>query len=218
MRQSHIPVICHFPADITLGIANMRVVHSLLLVVLFGLAVNCSAQEVPPVPDITKQIVRAVQSYANAISCPAGTVSPKSIAALFPYKNLEDRDSAKYAVLWSGDIGCLGGSGSVATQIAIVTVGPNGHFRVVPGLSSPAIKFEGIQARSFPKLVGNTSDTLILDGLDYNPAGGDGMCCPSVLVRVTVRADEKGNWAVVERKPRATGANAQPIVPGDAAR
>lgn len=172
-------------------------------------ALGCSAlmsssfaQSAPPVQEITKQIIRSVKAYANSISCGRVEISPKDIVALVPYKSIDDREAAKYAVLWSGDIGCIGGSGTEGTNITIVTVGAGDSFVVNPLQSSPAIEFNSIAARGFPKIVGNTSDSLVLDGLEYDPSGKDAMCCPSVPVRVTVHVDEKGNWKVVEKKPQ----------------
>lgn len=160
------------------------------------------AQSVPPVQEITKKIINSVTGYANAIACSGVKVDPKQIAALVPYKTMDDRETAKYAVLWSGDIGCAGGSGTEGTNIAIVTVGAGDSFVVDPLHSSPVIEFHSVDARGISKIVGNTADSLVLDGLEYDPNGKDAMCCPSVPVRVTVRVDEKGNWKVVEKKSR----------------
>jgi hypothetical protein len=169
------------------------------------------------VPEITARIVRSVKMYVGAIAC-NGVVTPKHIAALSPYRTSEDLDTARYAVLWYGDIGCLGGSGSITNHIAIVTVGPNGDFVVDPRLSSPAVRFDGYPSRSFPKLVGNTTDSIVLDGLDYDPDSHEGRCCPSLPVRLTARVDANGNWSIIDRKVRGSKPDAQPIIPPDLSR
>jgi hypothetical protein len=89
------------------------------------------------VPEITARIVRSVKMYVGAIAC-NGVVTPRHIAALSPYTSSEDLDTARYVVLWYGDIGCLGGSGSIANHIAIVSIGPNGDFVVDPRRLSQA--------------------------------------------------------------------------------
>jgi hypothetical protein len=173
------------------------------LIALVGCALFVSisyAQNAPSVGEITKNIIRSVNAYGNAISCPNVNVTPKDIAALVPHKTFEDRDKAMYAVLWAGDIGCLGGSGTETPNIAIVTVSTGDTYVVQPHLSSPAISFEGAHARSFPKIVGNNKDSIVVDGFEYDPQGKDAMCCPSVPVRITVRVDEKGNWKNIEKK------------------
>lgn len=160
-------------------------------------AANLFAQNAPPVQEITKQIVKSVTSYANAISCPGIAVEPKKIAALVPYKTVDDRLDAKYAVLWVGDIGCAGGSGTEGTNISIVTVSTGDSYVVDPLQSSPAIQFES-PVRGIERIVGNTRDSLILEGKEYGP--NDPNCCPSIKVRFTLRSDEKGNWKLVEKK------------------
>lgn len=155
------------------------------------------AQSGPPVQEITKQVIRSVTSYANAISCPGVKVDAKQIAALVPYKTMDDRMDAKYAVLWPGDIGCAGGSGTEGTHLSIVTVSTGDSYVVDPLQSSPVIQFES-PVRFVERIVGNTRDSLILEGKDYGPK--DPNCCPSILVRFTVRVDEKGNWKVTEKK------------------
>ena len=155
------------------------------------------AQSGPPVQEITKQVIRSVSGYANAISCPGVKIDAKQIAALVPYKTIDDRMDARYAVLWPGDIGCAGGSGTEGTHLSIVTVSTGDSYVVDPLQSSPAIQFES-PVRFVDRIVGNTRDSLILEGKDYGPK--DPNCCPSILVRFTVRVDEKGNWKVTEKK------------------
>ena len=155
------------------------------------------AQSAPPVQEITKQIVRSVTGYANAISCPGVKVEPKQIAALVPYKTMDDRMDAKYAVLWVGDIGCAGGSGTEGTNLSIVTISTGDSYVVDPLHSSPVIQFES-PVRFVERIVGNTRDSLILEGMEYGPK--DPNCCPSIKVRFTLRVDEKGNWKLVEKK------------------
>jgi len=160
-------------------------------------AANSFAQSAPPVQEITKQIIKSVTNYGNAISCPGVTVEPKQIAALVPYKSIEYRMDAKYAVLWSGDIGCFGGSGTEGTNVSIVTISIGDSYIVDPLQSSPAVQFES-PVRHIERIVGNTTDSLILEGKEFGP--NDPNCCPSIKVRFTLRVDEKGNWKLVDKK------------------
>ncbi len=170
-----------------------------LLVIVTGLCVTplALAQNAPPVQEITKQIIKSAQGYANAISCPGVVITPKEIAALTPYKTIDDRMEAKYAVLWDGDIGCAGGSGTSGTNVSIVTISTGDSYVVDPSQSSPLIQFES-PVRTISRIVGNTRDTLILEGKEY--ADNDANCCPSITVRFTLRVDEKDNWKLVEKK------------------
>lgn len=164
----------------------------------FSCLIPCAlAQSALPVQEITKRIIKSAQSYANAISCTEVEITPKEIAALTPYKARDEFLDAKFAVLWDGDIGCFGGSGTSGTNLSIVTVGMGDSFVVDPRVSSPMIQFE-TPVRMVSRIVGNTRDTLILEGKEY--ADNDPNCCPSITLRFTLRVDDKGNWKLVEKK------------------
>jgi hypothetical protein len=180
---------------------NQSTTFAMIAFALSSMFSNCFAQQTLSDPEITKKIIHSVKSYATGISCELGDIKPQDIAALEPYESGENH-SAKYAVLWSGDIECLGGSSAIQTHIAILINGSHGELLVSPSLSSPVIKFESIDARYFPRLIENTHDSIVLEGLDYSP--DDGMCCPSVPVRVVVHVDEEGNWKVIDRKVKVS--------------
>lgn len=155
------------------------------------------AQSAPPAHEITRKVISSATSYANAISCPGVKIEPKLVATLVPYKTMWDRMDAKYAVMWWGDIGCAGGSGTGGTHVSIVTISTGDSYVVDPFQSSPVIQFES-PVRAVERIVSNTRDSLILEGMEYGP--NDPNCCPSIKVRFTMRADEKGNWKVAEKK------------------
>lgn len=157
---------------------------------------NSFAQSAPTAHEITSEIIRTATAYANAISCGGGPAL-NDIAALTPYKTMDDRMDEKYAVLWMGDIGCSGGTHSMTTNIAIVQVGGlTNPYYVDPLQSSPVVKF-GFNGL-FERIVGNTKDTLILEGMELGQE--DPACCPSVKARTTLRVDQKGNWKIVAKK------------------
>ncbi|WP_020484970.1 hypothetical protein [Methylomonas sp. MK1] len=188
---------------------NYRVLSFIALLTAFPLV--CFAKKPLAEVEITSRVVQSAKKYIDSIACDAVTTT-KHVAALSPFKTVEDQDSAKYAVLWSGDIGCLGGSGSIQNYVALVTISPNGRFLVDSTKSSPAVQFGGFPSRNFPKLVGNTDNSIVLEGLDDDPEGIEGKCCPSLPVRVTVSIDANGNWVIVDRKvlPRNVNANRIP--------
>lgn len=164
---------------------------------LFCMASSCFAQSAPPVQEITRQVIKAATSYSVAIACEEGKIGAKDIAALVPYKTLDDRPAATYAVLWSGDISCAGGSGTNGTHVSIVMIGAGDSYFVDPLQSSPVIQFES-PVRFVSRIVGNTRDSMILEGLEFGPK--DANCCPSIPVRFTLKVDEKGNWKLVDKK------------------
>ena len=89
------------------------------------------------------------------------------------------------------------GSGTEGTNLSIVTISTGDSYVVDPLQSSPVIQFES-PVRFVERIVGNTRDSLILEGMEYGPK--DPNCCPSIKVRFTLRVDEKGNWKLVEKK------------------
>lgn len=153
------------------------------------------AEDVPSEQEITNKIIRAVSGYANSISCPSVKINPNQIITLVPYKEVGDHNIAKYAVLWVGDVGCWCGSGTTKTNITIVTF--NCDYIVDPLRSSPIIKFNS-PVRYVERTVGNTSDSMTLEGMKYGP--DDARCCPSIPVRFTLKEDNTGNWKLVSEE------------------
>lgn len=174
---------------------TIKTLVSLLLIEIC--ASSASAADVMSVEQITNEIITSATAYANSISCPHVKITPQRIAALVPWKEPDDRWDARYAALWDGDIGCDGGSGGESTRISIVAVKTGNTFVVDPLRSSPAIRFE-IPVRYVTRIVGNTHDSLVLEGLAYGP--NDGNCCPSIRLRFTMQVDENGNWRVSRKQ------------------
>ena len=151
---------------------------------------------------VKKQAFKVATRYARSISCETVT-NLKNMVALIPWKNLKDddeRDRAQYALVWYGDIGCSGGTGSSASHIAIVRISVGDSFLVDPAASSPIVKFD-LSVESRTKVLSASSDQLTLSGWDYGPE--DAHCCPSVPVRISVKRDQHGNWAVINKTPAA---------------
>lgn len=169
----------------------------------FAVAVGCFmftlgafAQSTPSPQKITAGVIRAATDYATAVSCDNEKIDSTRVAALVPYKSFTDRLEAKYVVLWDGDLGCLGGSGTNLTNLAIVTAGAGDSFVVAPSRSSPIIKFEA-PARLIERIVASSRDSLTLEGKEHGSE--DASCCPSIPVRFTLRSDSSGNWRLTEK-------------------
>lgn len=145
--------------------------------------------------EIKRGIADAVRRYANAISCPNVKVRPDDVLALTPFED-DYRRLSKYAVLWTGDMGCNGGSGIVASHLAIATIN-NGKYVVDPRQSSPVVEFEA-PVRVVKRVVSYTDETLTLQGNVHGPQ--DTQNNPTVPVRFTLKVDEKGNWKMLEKR------------------
>lgn len=171
--------------------------RALALSIALTVALPSLAQNAPGTQVITAKIIKSVANYQSAISCSDMPPEAKNIAALVPYKTLDDRLNATYAVFWIGDIGCAGGSGTSGENIAIVTVGAADTFVVDPLRSSPTVSLDFPQ-RGYERIVGNTKDSIIVDAAEHGP--NDANCCPSVRFRYTLKLDEKGNWKQIDKK------------------
>lgn len=145
--------------------------------------------------EIKRGVADAVRRYANAIACPGVKVRPDDVLALVPSED-DDRRLSKYAVLWSGDLGCFGGPGIEASHIAIATIS-SGKFIVDPRLSSPIIEFDS-PVRFVKRVVSYTADTLTLQGNVSGPQDVRGV--PSVPVRFVLKLDDKGNWKLFDKR------------------
>jgi hypothetical protein len=158
------------------------------------LAISLNVAAAPKLENEVKTgIADTVERYANSISCRGITVKPEDVLTLAPYK--DDQTPAKYAVLWTGDLGCFGGSGTEGTRLAIATVN-TGQYVVQPELSSPAVAFES-PVRFISRVFSHSADLLVLEGKEYE--ANDPRSNPSVLVRFTLRVDAKGNWRLTDK-------------------
>ncbi|MET0855713.1 MAG: hypothetical protein ABWY27_03095 [Telluria sp.] len=168
-----------------------------LAVVLVGaLAISLGASAAPRSEiDIKRGVAEVAERYANAVSCGGVTIKPEDVLTLSAYQDDGGLALSKYAVLWHGDLGCMGGSGSEMTRLAITTIN-TGHYVVQPELSSPVAAFES-PVRFVSRVVSSGADTLVLEGMEYAP--NDPRSTPSKAVRFTLRMDPKGGWRLVDK-------------------
>ncbi len=166
-----------------------------VLALLAALAISRGAAAAPMSDaDIRKGVTDAVLRYVGSIACSPAALRPEAVLTLEPLDQ-SGPSLPKYALLWSGDLGCWGGAGSERTHLAIATFN-TGRFVVRPELSSPVIAFES-PARFVARVVSNSADSLVLEGMEYGP--GDARCCASIPVRFSLRVDAGGNWKLTDK-------------------
>ena len=175
---------------------------SVVLGSLFMTNASAAQPELDPAT-IPARVLDVAQQYQNAIACANIDKAMQPVIALTPYTDSDHRDEARYAVLWSGDIGCAGGSGTSTANITIVGIGGGNGFFVDSTHSSPHITFDS-PVTLVREVVNYTQDTLTLRGKEYRDS--DPRCCPSINTRFTLREDEQGNWLLIEQysEPQAT--------------
>lgn len=171
----------------------MKLAAAVLVSLLLGGSAHAAAEKSPE--EIKRGIADAVRRYANAISCPGVKVRAEDVLALMPGDD-DERRLSKYAVLWTGDLGCFGGAGIEATHLAIATIS-GGKFIVDPRLSSPVVAFDS-PVRFVKRVVSYNVDSLTLQGNVYGPQ--DKVGNPTIPVRFTVKLDEKGNWKMTDKR------------------
>ena len=154
---------------------------------------NAQAQEV-------NAVIEAAARYAQGIACEVQAITPDEVVLLAGDPSDEAAGyGPRFAVLWTGDVGCQGGSGTTMTNIAIVHGrGMEQRDYYVDALrSSPAIDFES-PVRAVERIVRHGPDELELEGLMQGDS--DPNCCPSEPVRFTLRADEAGHWKLIAQQ------------------
>lgn len=157
-------------------------------ILLFVPMAAIAQQPVSP-REVTEMVVDTANAYARAVSCQGEEVKPENVVVISPFTSTDDRDSADYAVIWHGDIGCSGGNFTVSTNIARIKIGIGNSYYVDLEKSSPKVDL-GIGRDG--SLVGATHNTLIFETTEY--ADGDANCCPSITKRIVLQEDENGNW------------------------
>lgn len=145
--------------------------------------------------EIKRGVADVVRRYANTIACPGVRVRPADVLALTPYED-DYRRLSKYAVIWTGDLGCNGGDDVASSYLTIATIN-NGKYVVDPRMSSPVVDVE-LPVRIVRRVVSYTDDTLTLQGNVHGPQ--DRPSNPSVPVRFTLKMDEKGNWKMIDKR------------------
>jgi hypothetical protein len=150
-------------------------------------------------PEVLQKVATAVDHYVTALGCEHGRVRKGDIAALelaTPQEAGTGRGSlGRYAVIWSADIGCAGGSHTITDNIAVVRMGSDGNFYVQPSESSPAIRFDATLTNLH--IVSHTSTSINFTGVYPRFSDRDGQAA-----RITMAMDVNGNWDVAPVRPR----------------
>jgi hypothetical protein len=151
-------------------------------------AVAADAPSPPSQKAIIDEVVRVANQFIDHGPCEPSRAEPSVVATMAPYtpKVAAGRGVAKYAVMWSGDIGCRNGSGTSAMNILLLEKHGTDAAHVV-GVN----ELRG--AASIERIVGATADTLTVEV--YTRAPGE--IRPEEYERWTVRRERDGQWKKV---------------------
>lgn len=159
--------------------------------ILFILALFINTSYAADKTLVEQNVLKVASQYINAIACETTPVTVKQIVPLSAYTNDDNRWDAQYAVLWSGDIGCQGGSGTSSANLLIVKIGAGDFYYVDSQLSSPNIAYES-PTNWVTQIMSYSANRLVLAGKTYTDQ--DPHCCPSQLTEFILDRDKKGNW------------------------
>ncbi|MDW3711129.1 MULTISPECIES: hypothetical protein [unclassified Pseudomonas] len=133
------------------------------------------AKEIENIPSL-------VERYASTLGC-SYAMDPKNVV---PYT----LDRHVHVALYALDAGCSGGSQMQATQIAVVTYGGYDRLFISPELSRIANRPPKIVDRIYVE-----NGALRYEG--RKPSSDDALCCPSGIVRGTLKFDGS-MWTFVD--------------------
>lgn len=147
-------------------------------------------------PETLRHIVSVANKYQAAITCNSPN-EPASVNELdggildvIQVEPLNPNGSeGLFYVIWVGDIGCGGGSGSDDLYLTTVKNGRYPYVEVTE--SSPVITFDGSGAQQASVTL-KSADVMEITGLEHQD--GDASCCPTKKIKKTLKRDQKGNW------------------------
>jgi LppP/LprE lipoprotein len=168
-----------------------------LTFVLAAATLPATAQKVLSQQAVAKMVIETVSKFRDSISCAEDDIKPSDVFAMTPLKSDEEYFDARYVVLWQGDVGCNGGSGTMSSHIAVVTFGSSATPVVNLGQSSPVASIP-LPMRGIERVVSATADTITVEAADFGP--NDANCCPTIRSRYVVRLDDKGVWRVLRKQ------------------
>jgi len=136
------------------------------------LAMSVHAPALAAAPTLTEQdAVRLVRQFSHLIACDIG---PEFNAIQLDAKtsplNLNLRGPV-YLVVWHGDVGCLGGSGTNIPYFSLVNLGVGDNPLVNSQYPQPKLDFRDVRK------VYIKNGMLVIEGMGYGPR--DGNCCPT---------------------------------------
>lgn len=169
---------------------NIKLTASIFLFTLL-LPIHCQATE-PSNAVISKQVPQVAKKYAQSISCDYQIKSSNLVSLKSINFSTQEYSNPEYVVIWSGDIGCNGGSHSIRYLLTTLNIRAANTITVDPSLSSPAIKFP-IVAKSINKITRLSNNSLKLITFDHSASD----CCSENLVETIIKRDTKGNWKII---------------------
>lgn len=141
--------------------------------------------------EVRNQALKVAKQYAQSITCDY-SINPNNLIALTPptYDSV-DYSTPEYVLIWSGDVGCYGGSHSIRYLITTINVRAANTATVDPLLSSPAVQWT-INPNLIKKMTRISNNSLKIIATDETESN----------VEIRLKRDAKGQWRVTQNKDR----------------
>ena len=104
--------------------------RAFIAAIAFGTSLNASAFNEP-------DAVKLVRTYSKLVAC--GTEESKFIGFRLFGSSKEENEGDRYAVLWTGDMGCAGGNATIFPQITVIEIRGHSTPQVIPDFKIPNI-------------------------------------------------------------------------------
>ena len=157
-----------------------------------------------------KQIImKLMNNYINSVACATSKVQINNIVSIFPPE--EDYTGSTYYVLWSGDKGCEGGSGTMSSYITEVSrysssrpflvntddaLGDNNEKAWAAGTWFTNYRF----IESMKKTKDGSLEIIGWNYADAKYGGKDGgNNFPANKFKYTLALDEEAGWKVIKQ-------------------
>ena len=173
--------------------------------------ITCTSVQAAPAGSVVekKQVLAIAKQYADIVACDTSFVSnggpdkPTSISDVYTLSTSNDPDAggSEYLVLWGGDIGCAGGSGTGGSSLSeFSNLNASHKFLLTEQdiFSKIAKGTYPINTRFIQSVRILSNGHLVVVSLDFDKDDGDNF--PSKKYEYEVAPNSTGGWDVLRKK------------------
>lgn len=155
------------------------------------------------------EVLDKAKQYAQSVACSTTFDDDSeerldSVNNVYPLEYSKMFDDSKvtgsFLVLWGGDVGCNGGSGTYGYSLTeFQRVSDSRPFTVSnPDLLEELYEISEVNTR-FIQDISYNDRTKTLEVISYAFAAKDGNCCPSLKYRYNFKNSDSGKWTLSKK-------------------
>lgn len=155
------------------------------------------------------EVLDKAKQYAQSVACSTtfdddSEEKLNSVNSVYPLEYSKMFDDGKvtgsFLVLWGGDVGCMGGSGTFGYSLTeFQRISDSRPFTVSnPDLLEDLYEISEVNTR-FIQDISYNDKAKILEIISYAFAAKDGNCCPSLKYRYNFKNSDYSNWKLSEK-------------------